>query len=434
MVQFHSQTLENFYATHQYPVAQGPAHPPLDRAQHVLQEKTDHEVFADRTVFHHENKLQVCYEWKPVKAGIDAFGGDLNISENKSSAGISGYDLKKVTNLKIEGAASLVDMSIVYTCNLQNCVIHCSCKVCTDTSSACRNICQEFPCENCSSQCTEHKFVGLHRLFEHSKDHFTIITDKLNFFRYAIPYPGISLGCEVCTKDVLEHQVLHHVFHLRCKFCRLESRPYDLMNGPGLKDYKEAATFKKNKDARTCSYCWKVLRDSYEMKKHERSLHEGADSKHKCEKCEKSFMNSNALKYHAEKHNEPPKFNCKTCGKQYLSIKGLTAHEEIVHGSISPPEFTCDECDKLFTTRSHLNRHVKSAHSDVKVNIEIVDSVDKALDVKCQQCDKQFRRKDVLKRHVKTVHSDLMQFSCPVCSQNFSRKDVLTRHVKLQHS
>ena len=77
---------------------------------------------------------------------------------------------------------------------------------------------------------------------------------------------------------------------------------------------------------------------------------------------------------------------------------------------------------------------MKSAHSDVKVNIEIVDSVDKALDVKCQQCDKQFRRKDVLKRHVKTVHSDLMQFSCPVCSQNFSRKDVLTRHVKLQHS
>ena len=51
---------------------------------------------------------------------------------------------------------------------------------------------------------------------------------------------------------------------------------------------------------------------------------------------------------------------------------------------------------------------MKAAHSDiVKVNIEIVDSVDKALEGKCPQCDKQFRRKDVLKRHVKTVHTAL---------------------------
>ena len=129
----------------------------------------------------------------------------------------------------MEGAVSLVEMYIVYTCNLQNCVIYCSCRVCTDTSSACGNICQEFPCESCSSQCTQHKFVGLHRLFDHSKD-------KLNFSRYAIPYPGIPLGCDVCTMDVLEHQ-MHHVFYLRCKgwkFCRFESRPYEMMNGQSL--------------------------------------------------------------------------------------------------------------------------------------------------------------------------------------------------------
>ena len=124
-----------------------------------------------------------------------------------------------------------------------------------------------------------------------------------------------------------------------------------MMNGLSVKDYKEAAIFKKNNDARICSYCWKVLSDSYDMKKHEKSLHEGADSKFKCEKCEKSYMNHNALKYHTEKHNEPSKFKCNTCGKQYLTIKGLSAHEEIVHGGISQPEFTCDECDKLFTTR-----------------------------------------------------------------------------------
>ena len=55
-------------------MAQGPAVPPLDRAQHALEEKTDHKVFADRTVFHHKIDSQNCYEWTPVKTGIYAYG------------------------------------------------------------------------------------------------------------------------------------------------------------------------------------------------------------------------------------------------------------------------------------------------------------------------------------------------------------------------
>ena len=45
--------------------------------------------------------------------------------------------------------------------------------------------------------------------------------------------------------------------------------------------------------------------------------------------------------------------------------------------------FHPDECDKLFSNRSHLNRHMKAAHLDiVKVDIEILDNVDKALEGK----------------------------------------------------
>ena len=78
---------------------QGPAVPPLDRAQHALEEKTDHKVFADRTVFHHENESQTCHLWTPVKTGIVSFGGHLNDSENKSNEEISGCNIKKVTSL-----------------------------------------------------------------------------------------------------------------------------------------------------------------------------------------------------------------------------------------------------------------------------------------------------------------------------------------------
>ena len=55
-----------------------------------------------------------------------AYGGDLNDGESKLSEEIGGFNIKKVRNLKIKGAASLVDRSIVYTCNLQNYINHCS--------------------------------------------------------------------------------------------------------------------------------------------------------------------------------------------------------------------------------------------------------------------------------------------------------------------
>ena len=312
---FQKLTLKNCYSKHAYPVAQGPAVPPIDI---TYEEYSSQQAFAGRTEYVHSH--QECLEWIPVEIGLDIFKKELEYKNDNEIQIDAVFEVKKYPQLNIKGTASLKDMSILYTCKLQNCIIHCPCTVCRIQKNDCRGTCKQYSCQKCSSQCTQHEVVGLARQFDPKTDHLTIVADKLTYFRYAIPYPGIPLTCELCTKDVYEHQILHHVFHLRCKFCRLEARPYEEIVTTSFKDFKKAVCYLKNRDSRTCSFCFLVLGDIDRRKNHENRIHLKIESKHKCETCNKSYMNKNALAYHMEKHNkESVKFTCEDCGKQYQS-------------------------------------------------------------------------------------------------------------------
>ena len=69
------------------------------------------------------------------------------------------------------------------------------------------------------------------------------------------PYAGIPLDCPQCTRDVKEHQLLHMVWHVRCRFCRMEMRPLCQKSVVTLSDYKEAEKVLMNVDGRTCAFC-----------------------------------------------------------------------------------------------------------------------------------------------------------------------------------
>ena len=430
---FHGPTLENNYGNHSYPVAQGPAIPPLDKANsNPWENKSHHEVFADRTEFTHAS--EDCFEWIPIKNGLDVLR-EMTKSDSIDKI-TAGFEVRKNQQLKIRGAASLRYMSIVYTCKFHNCILHCPCTVCVNLRGDCKTTCKENACVDCTSQCTQHEIIGLSRLFNPDNDHFTMITDKLGFFRYANPYPGILLSCKSCTNDVIEHQILHHVFHLRCKFCRLEARPYEVLIDSSLKDFKNSVMHYQNRDNSTCSHCFLLLRDSYERKNHEKKIHSEADSKYKCDTCDKSYLSKLALTYHMEKHKEEShKFSCDECGKQYSSKQGLTTHKEIVHGSKSILQLPCCHCDALFTNVSNLNRHKRSVHTDpVNLNIDFIPPTRGAPNFECTYCERVFNRKDALKRHKQSVHGDVQKFACEYCLSEFQRKDTLKRHIKLLHN
>ena len=425
---FHKLTLKNCLSKHSYPVAQGPAVPPLDDPY------SKDKAFADRTEYVHTN--QKCFEWLPAKIGLDIFGETIEFDINSKKELDAVFEVEKSPELKnIKGAASLRDMSIVYTCKLQNCIVHCPCTVCMKKKGDCRGTCKQFSCQKCSTQCIQHEAVGLARQFDPIKDHLTIVTDKLKFYRHAIPYPGIPLSCELCTNDVHEHQILHHVFHLRCKFCRLEARPYEYLRNSSLGEFKEVICFLQNKDQKTCSFCFSLLGDKNKRKNHENRIHLNIESKYKCKTCDKSYMNKSDLEYHMEKHEkEAVKFSCNDCGKQYKSQQSLSMHKETVHEKKCIPELPCHHCDLVFSTKRNLNRHMRTVHEDpIKINVDFLPPGKEVPKFQCSDCDAVFNRKDNLKRHIKNIHDMLQGFSCNLCSRKFKTQDVLNKHIESRH-
>ena len=422
---YHKLTLKDYFSNHLIPVAQGPVIPPLE----VMNERSDQEIFSVKTEYLHSHTE--CLEWIPAEIGLDVFGKKEN--NNKKELNIS-FEVRENTVLNMKGASSLKDMSIVYTCKFHNCIVHCPCTVCRDQKGNCRKICKQFSCHDCSSQCIEHESVGLARLFNPNNDHLTIVTNKLNFFCRVLYYPGIPLSCEVCTRDVLEHQIFHHVFHLRCKFCRLEARPFEALMDASLNGYKKAVSYFENKDSRTCSYCFLLLANADKRKIHEKTIHVKMESKYKCEKCEKSYTNTNALAYHMKKHsNEPAKFSCIDCGKQYLSVQALSVHREIVHETKEITKLPCSHCDAVFSSESNVNRHMKTVHEHpMNINVDFVPPLKEVPKYHCSDCEEVFNRKDTLKRHKTSVHK-IQEFLCTFCSKKFNRKDVLARHTRLIH-
>ena len=161
--------------------------------------------------------------WIPSRVGISAWRTTCD-----SGDADHGYEVRDLNYRdRVQGAASMrVDMGIVYTCVDLQCVIHCPCSICNDKRGNCKMQCKSEVCEGCNSQCSRHQ-MKLPRTFHPIRDHFTMVTHGLDGYLYAIPHAGIPTDCIVCTRDMVEHLTLHLVFHMRCRFCRHQMRPYE---------------------------------------------------------------------------------------------------------------------------------------------------------------------------------------------------------------
>jgi hypothetical protein len=284
--------------------------------------------FCRPCIFTHGDS-QECGEWCPVSGrGWGEVGGGGADGEAEEV-----YLVHKL-QFSVQGAASTRDnMGIVYTCQLLHCVIHCPCGICTDNRHNCKRLCKTEVCTECNSQCTQHE-LKVPRLFDPKTDNYTMVTDKMDRYRFAHPYAGIPVTCKSCCKGVLEHQIYHLVFHLRCRFCRHEARPFMSKAVVSIDDYKKADRIVKFADERTCRICLFKCKDNFTRKVHESTVHE-KKGKYKCVECDKRYSNSNALIYHKAKHNadnaEVEKYLCYVCGKQCSTGRSLLRHIKLLH-------------------------------------------------------------------------------------------------------
>ena len=139
------RTLQQIMSKHPYPLSQGPVQLPIDclamenYMQHPIP-KSISEVLSIKTVFSHEEN-QGCFEWSPVSEGVSAWG-----------RGKPSHEVRDLT-FSIHGAASTMDMGVVYTCEMSKCVIRCPCNICKDPRNTCKHQCRSEVCRDCRSQC-----------------------------------------------------------------------------------------------------------------------------------------------------------------------------------------------------------------------------------------------------------------------------------------
>ena len=415
-----SKTLQHLLSGHPYPVSQGPVILPID--MNTKPSSPADYVLRKKMIFTHVHD-QDCATWVPEVTGIDAWTKEDHI-----------YDVSGVKS-RIQGAASMRNMGIVYTCHMSHwagCVIHCPCSICVETKEHCRNARDHEPCEDCTSQCCLHQ-VKLPRLFDPENEQYTIVTDELTKYRFARGYAGIPRSCDHCSKDLLEHQVLHLVWHVLCRFCRHDMKPL-CGNVLTVADFVKTSKSLLEREERTCSVCLNKSSDKNARLRHESLVHAKDPQKYECQQCDKSYSNINALTYHVTKHQEDVvKPCCVQCGSQFSSSDSLAKHLEFVHHEgAKHARHECDVCGKSFTLETNLKRHDRESHFGSKFNIDYYEGYKPLAIFECRECDMKFKRSSDLKRHTKSAHSKTT-FQCNDCERSFSRKDSLNRHVKLKH-
>ena len=425
-----SRAFDFLLSKHPFPLCQGPIILPIDTYLFNYQEKEELSakiIFENRTMFTHA-ETQECFEWVPTLTGNNAWNTDIVKVEK--------YVLRELADpvKTIQGPASIKSMGIIYTCNKMTCVIHCPCTLCND-KKPCKLLCRDEVCGGCNGQCINHQ-IKLPRLFNSETDLYTLSCTQLDCYRYGIPYAGIPASCSDCSKDLLEHQNLHLVFHTRCRYCRSDLRPFERRNIVTLNDYYEAKQLLKWNDKRTCSFCLVKCKEKHDREEHEKTVHENR-GKYRCEICGKTYSNKNALNYHvSNKHSgEETMIFCELCPSKFTTDASLQRHIETVHQESQKAMFECDKCGAKFALLKTLNRHLKEQHFKLNANLDFVEDFESFLKEKCGQCDKSFKRKYQLQRHVKTVHCELKkQFQCLQCECKYSRPDSLRRHVKETHT
>ena len=426
-VKLHSSLLQ-ILSKHPFPLQQGPSIPQLDCAP--FSNQTETEMLIAKTIFSH-SESQECGEWTPLQSGLGGWG-IISPFTSLTESPCETFTVSRLGN-GIQGAASSKkDMNLLYTCSLQNCIIKCPCSICRATKEQCDANCESKKCPQCTKQCKRHE-LKLPWLFNAKTDHSTMVTQDTNYFQFATPYAGILLNCDSCSTDVLEHQILHLVVHLQCKFCCLEARPFDKGSIVTERDFMKAERQVIKDENRTCSICFIKCKDRSARKNHEINKHRQKEKTLKCEICSKSYFNMTGLKYHNEtKHGIMQEHRCKLCNGLFSSSTELSEHKKIEHiESIIEKENRCSDCGKIFTFKRALVRHLKEVHRYTAENLDYAPEGSDTLH--CKECDATFLRVANLLRHKETVHGSGVTrkiINCPSCGKEFSRKDSLTRHLK----
>ncbi|XP_062533801.1 transcription factor grauzone-like, partial [Armigeres subalbatus] len=263
----------------------------------------------------------------------------------------------------------------------------------------------QFKCESCDKRCPSSEALKSHMDIKH-------VAEKL-------------FECEMCPKKfALKSLVVAHR-----KRCHPESENEIDGDNDGEEgeeaedtDQAKAQSQKAIRDEEfivanislECHVCSEKHSTYQAFLRHSQSAH-GEHAAVFC--CGHKFTRKPRLIDHILYHQNPERFRCKVCSKQFKHSEALSTHVGKQHVQEEAKVFQCSVCAKGFSKQSYLNVHEKYHRKMNEKNF------------RCEACDKYFAFESMLKQHERLVHTKECPFVCHVCARGFQALSSYSSHL-----
>ena len=232
-----------------------------------------------------------------------------------------------------------------------------------------------FICETCPFSCYCAKDLIAHVKEDHREDQFA--------------------RCPSCKKEVLVTHLESH--HRSCLLSKLKL---------------------SNTINRICDKCGKIFTKRKSLSEHKKShlRIEGNDSLYYyCDKCDRKYVSSHALKVHVQSVHENIKFNCLICKMTFNTELKLKGHNAQIHST--DKRYECKVC---------------GIRKDTEVQVRVHERIHEEYQFQCSFCPKKLRSQDTLTAHERQ-HTGEKPFKCSICSAGFPSKKSHLRHTREVH-
>ena len=184
-------------------------------------------------------------------------------------------------------------------------------------------------------------------------------------------------------------------------------------------------------------------------------IHTG-ERPYKCCQCERTFVDSSALRGHMRSHNGEKPFECPTCSRRFKDKSNLKQHEA-THKEVKPHQ--CPQCGQGFAFRRNMIRHMETHQGGLRndcnntlsqTSIETIGAStiltslpsgsncveiekDPRESHRCPDCQVRFANLKTLRQHQKSAHSTPGSFECSICKKSWKNECELRSHM-MEHT
>ncbi|XP_073964375.1 uncharacterized protein, partial [Choristoneura fumiferana] len=236
---------------------------------------------------------------------------------------------------------------------------------------------------------------------------------RVDEFVAEVPEPSASKqytckACKICYRRISD--LRNHVArtHLMQKFikCRLCAETF--MYHSQRKNHMYTKHSIQEPDKFNCGHCGRQFRRKNTLAEHMMDVH----IEKTCQHCELKFSRKRILFHMNESHGVPMP-TCGICGLRALKESSLIRHQRNVH--LNEKNIVCKVCKRRFFTRSNLRDHMIT-HNQERV-------------FKCDVCGKTFARKECFRTHYR-IHTGERPYRCGLCGAAFVQRAGLRFHAK----